>query len=241
MRDRPEHAQALTFGMRGNTGGAGKDVPGRARLQHCLQCLAVVFAMLTVGSFDTGAAAASQSSDASPVSPTECTVPPRSRASLVALIESAPGVARALVSGTPVATPAPPTGGSSVDAETTERVTAAAREFLACYNAGDLARLFALYSDDYLFAIWGGLGEPDASEANVAEQLRQLETTQPLPEEQQISLESVADVRMLSDGRVVATVTNSRKRSLAVFVKVGDRYLVDWAYALLPVAGTPTP
>lgn len=210
-------------------------VPWR-RVAFSLAVAAAILAVTTLSPSHTTA----QSTEATPVNPAECTVAPLPRDSLVALLQAPPGLMRPGRRGTPIATPAPPTDGVPADVETTERVTATARQLIACLNAGELARYFALYSDEYLVAVWGGVAGPDLSGADLEEQVRLLETAYPLPADQQFSLVAVEDVRLLPDGRVLATVINNRSGSRAIFVKSGDRYLLDGAYAL-PGTSTPTP
>ena len=79
------------------------------------------------------------------------------------------------------------------DNDTVEAVTATYRELVACLNAGDFVRVYALYTDDYL-------------RRHFAEGARQLENFQatPMPEDERIGLISVASVQLLDDDRVVA-------------------------------------
>ncbi len=142
--------------------------------------------------------------------------------------------------GTQVATPTLPEGGSPADAATVDLVTATAREGVACLNAGDFSRLFSLYSDQYLLAVWGGVDGPDLSDDAIAARIQALSSPVPQPKDEQLVLIAVEDVRILPDGHVLATVINNRGGSRTNFVKVGDRYLIDWAYAL-PNEGTPVP
>jgi len=122
-----------------------------------------------------------------------------------------------------------------------ELVTATGRELLACANAGDLARVFALYSDYYLFTLWGGGTESSEVDSEEMEEgLARLANPMPLAEEKRFALVAVHDVRVLPDGRVIVIVRNNFGSSLALYVKSGDRYLVDWASGLLD-GGTPTP
>ena len=176
---------------------------------------------------------------ATPMSPAECTVAPLANESLIALFEATPGVMSATLDRTPVATPQPPTGGIPADADTIALIAATTRQVVACANAGDLARLFALYSKHYLFGIYGGLGS-DLTPAEIEQRVQSFASPVPMPGESQITFGAVEDVRVLSDGRVLATIVYVHGRALASFVKVGDRYLVDWAYDLQD-DGTPAP
>ena len=164
----------------------------------------------------------------------ECAGARRSPAELAALLVAPPGILREGMAGVAVATPAPPPplAGLPADAATADAVAATARVALACLNAGDFPRLFALFSDHYLWGVWGGFAGPDAPEAVVAAGVRGLATPVPRPVEQQIALIMVDDVRVLPDGRVLATVVTSAGSARVTFVRVGERYLIEWVFAL---------
>jgi uncharacterized cupredoxin-like copper-binding protein len=108
------------------------------------------------------------------------------------------------------------------DNDTVEAVTATYRELVACLNAGDYVRVYALYTDDYL-------------RRHFAEGARQLENFQatPVPEDERIGLISVASVQLLDDDRVVArveTLDPSAEGAVvidAILVPEADRYRID--------------
>ena len=196
-----------------------------------------LFAMLLV----IGHAGAQEDDPAAtPISPAECTVEPLGEEALIALFKATPGVMRATLDRKPVATPMPPTGGIPADAETVALVTATARELVACANAGDLVRIFALFSDRYLYAMYGGLPGPDVTSTEISAKLHEFATPVPPQGGSPLILVALEDVRVLPDGRVLATLVYQHDRVLASFVKVDDRYLADWAY-VLPDDGTPAP
>lgn len=175
---------------------------------------------------------------ATPVSPTVCTVAPRSSDDVAMLFTAPPGLMRSGMLGTPVATPVLPEGGHPAERETVQQVTATVREAVACLNAGDLLRLFSLYSPTYFLDVWGGIDGPNLSDAAIAARIQALASPVPQPYDQHLTLIAVQDVRVSPDGRVLATVITDRGRSRTVFVPAGDRYLIDWAYAL-PDESTP--
>src|SRR5215217_991700 len=143
--------------------------------------------------------------DGSPVagldvpSPAECTVQPRSVDELRALFRE---VAATPVLDSPVASPTPavaPTG-APADEQTVAAVNATWRQYIACINKGDQARMFALVSDamvrrQFVVDVAFGVTE-DALFAYLSG------TPVPLPADQSASFVPVEDARVLSDGRV---------------------------------------
>ncbi len=142
-----------------------------------------------------------------------------------------------LLSGTPVASPAPtrlmvpdalPTG-RPADEETIAEVAALMRELPACGNADDTRRASALFTDAFILA--GGPIDPATREEILAA------TPRPLPPAERVSVAGIRDVLVLDDGRVSAVVTLAGNtedahpapgRTLLVFfARVGGRLLVD--------------
>jgi hypothetical protein len=122
--------------------------------------------------------------------PEECTVTPRTLEEFRTLAQ------------TPV--PAEPpdaseTGGEPADEATRAAITATARELMACWNAGDILRRLALYSDGHLRVAY-----PDGP-TRALEMIA--ESPLPLSEAERFALVSVEDVRHMADGRVSALVT----------------------------------
>lgn len=159
-----------------------------------------------------------------------CTVQPRRDEDLIAVALAPEGIARALAGETPVPTPEPPAPGEPADSELVASVEATARQLVACYNAGDLRRLFALYSEDYLYKVWGGFAGPNPSRAQIREAVAFL--SRPSPGHEPVSLISVQDVQELPDGRVMAVVNLNAGSLLAVFQYSDGWYQLDWAYLL---------
>jgi hypothetical protein len=160
----------------------------------------------------------------------ECTVQPRSTDELRALFRE---VAATPVLDSPLASPTPvvaPTG-APADEQTVVEINATWRQIIACVNSGDQARMFALYSDDmvrrqFVVDIAFGVTE-DALFAYLAA------TPVPIPPDQSAPFIPVADVRVLSDGRVAVIGPGDQGRGdVRIFVKKGDRWLLDDWYDL---------
>lgn len=162
----------------------------------------------------------------------ECTVRPRRTVELVALAKAPEGIARSLLGNAPVATPEPPAPGVTADPEVVVAVTAAAQELVDCYNAGDLRRVFALYSEAYLYKVWGGFAGPDPEQAQIDQAIAFLSTPTPQPPEARVELVSVQDVQELPDGTVSAVVNLSTGSQLVVYRYTDGWYQLVWAYPL---------
>jgi hypothetical protein len=115
---------------------------------------------------------------------------------------------------------------------------------MACLNAGDQARFMALFSDDilrYFFSI-----NPIPPEA-----IPTLFAASPVPSppDQRLGYLAVHDARVLPDGRVAALADDydpteppyGLATDFAVFVKVGDRWLIDSLIEHVKVVGEGTP
>lgn len=93
--------------------------------------------------------------------------------------------------------------GEPVDAVIAADVMATLRELFACYNAGDMRRVFALMTDAYLrdYAAQAVLLPEDVAYF--------LGEPRPAPANERFSLAAVTDLTMLDDGRVGAFVVSS--------------------------------
>jgi plastocyanin len=111
---------------------------------------------------------------------------------------------------------------AAADEATTEAVTATYRELVACLNAGDYLRIYALYSDDYVRRLLTEGGQD----------LENLQAT-PAPEEERTGLVSVSSVQWLDDDHLAARVETFNPTAGgtvtidAILVPEGDRYLID--------------
>ena len=184
--------------------------------------------------------------DATPASfpvtpdPSECRVPPRPRDEVLALLAGTPVAAASPAAGLPasVATEDQLPAGEPADAATVAAIVATARELIACNNAGDFARVFAFYTDDLIRRVFGG--DP-ALAAQVPVVLATPAAA--LPVAARTELLAVREVRVLADGRVGAVIEDrDPRRTVAffmIFVRAGDRWLVDGQIDIQGVAGTP--
>jgi hypothetical protein len=185
--------------------------------------------LLVVGPAMTRARQATPSAFSVTPDPAECLVEPRRVESLGAALAPAAGVPTSAVPSDAAGQAEP------ADAATVAAITTTAHEFIACVNAGDLRRVFALYSDDFLrrHAEELGLGDPAG--------LDDLATPDPPPTELRWALLAVADVFVRPDGRAVARVimdnpagVSAEENAYFVFVPVEGRWLVDDVVVLVP-------
>ncbi|MGC4189774.1 MAG: copper resistance protein CopC [Thermomicrobiales bacterium] len=178
---------------------------------------------------------------ATTLGPEQCTVQPRSIADLETLVGSSSGRAGSpgdITSGTSEE-PLQIASDSSVPSEVESAVLQTTEQMIACTNGIDTLRRLALFSDANLKAAF-----PNGVSADFATMAAQPPT--PLPEAQWVSLVSVQNLAMLSDGRVSATVVlddpsarlsgasgtsatpgGGAQRATLVFVKSGDHWLID--------------
>ena len=162
--------------------------------------------------------------------PRDCVVPPRDFADLAGL-SATPMTLEELAPASP---PAELAQAIPADEATSLAVLAVVRESIACSNAGDLTRGFALVTDGYLrrrvIAIAGPFDE--AIYGTVA-------TPMPLPADRHISLDAVGTVVILPDGRAAVDVEASdarTRRSLVLFVQTPDGWRID---ELIPLEDSP--
>ena len=123
-------------------------------------------------------------------------------------------------------TPVPIPPGIPADAATETAVRAMVREVIACNNAGDALRFVSLVSDDQLIRMFALVASPELLVSELAE------PPTPLPEDDWEPMPTIEDVRLLPDGRISALVSLGSSRDTGkpdcyVFVKVGDRWLLD--------------
>ncbi len=164
--------------------------------------------------------------------PEECTVQPRS---LPLLPPGTPGATPA-----PIASPAPiviPTG-QPADAATTAAIASTVREAVACRNAGDFRRAYALFTDAMLARMFG-------SDVTVGPEIVAAiaEGPQRVPRGERLSIVSIGEATIDADGRASAVVeTKSRDgefRDLLFFTKGPEGWLIDEAEPLGAPAATP--
>lgn len=159
-----------------------------------------------------------QAQDATPVatplapSPAECLVAPISAERLNSALSGTSPAATAEVS-TPVVITEPipsasPTAftmpeGTTPDDATAAAVSTAVRQYLACVNAGDFAKVLALYSDAGLRSLLSQATEQGITGDQV---LASFGTPQPLPDDRVTLLYGIDEIVILPDGRAAALV-----------------------------------
>jgi hypothetical protein len=165
-------------------------------------------------------------------SPRDCRVAPRSQPLFP------PGVGqRAAATPAPIVTSPPgpfsPPRGEPADAETTAAVKATVRESVACRNAGDFLRAYALFSQHMLVSLLGGPASIDVTIRSTLEDKPRM-----VPRTDRLVLIAVDDVTLLPDGRAAAIVTTRNAQHLfrdhLVFVRDPStgRWLIDEATPL---------
>ncbi|MGH2558586.1 MAG: hypothetical protein ACRDJH_05940 [Thermomicrobiales bacterium] len=154
--------------------------------------------------------------------PANCTVAPRSLAELRDLAGNAADRDPPFEETTPVPPSALPSG-EPADPGTVAEITAVVEQFMACLNALDVLRTFALVSDDLIPRM---VTDADLSPEDVA-----VSTPDPAPQEHWIKLGEIDGVRVLADGRVGALVTAAPPDNddpvFMIFTHTEDRWLID--------------
>ncbi|MDP9353484.1 MAG: hypothetical protein M3P51_18345 [Chloroflexota bacterium] len=179
---------------------------------------------ITIDLVPTGVAAPPSNTAVPP--PDECRVSPRTVESLLEL-----GY------GQPIAEPAahPAPEGVPADEATIASVTATVRELIACVNAGDRLRAFALFTDQGLHQAFFPGGPPSQEEIDSLA----APPTPTTPEEQE-AMPLVQDVQLLPDGRARALLVGGGPAMavdgdgdrIYIFVRAGDRWLIDEQFVL---------
>ena len=195
-----------------------------------------LLAALTVLSMMLFAHPAVTAQDATPaagevIDPAECQVEPRAVEELEQLI----GTAGEGEEATPEAAQAGSMEGEDADEATVEAVTQTYRELVACLNAGEFLRVYALYTDDYLRRTLADSGMD----------LAQLQAT-PAPDQRETTaLVGVSEVRRLAGGQITVRVeTTSSPEGVATVIQgvleqVEDRLLIADETVVDAAAATP--
>jgi hypothetical protein len=167
--------------------------------------------------------------------PEECTVAPITveRLNFVISGSSAAGTPEATTEVAPVASPTAFTmpEGTPADEATYTAVSAAVREYIACINTGDVAKVLALYSDTGLSGILAGAIAQGATGEQI---LASFGTPAPLPPDQVTRLYGIDAIVITPDGRAAALVVGDDLTkpsppgpALIYFVQVNRAWLVD--------------
>lgn len=158
--------------------------------------------------------------------PRECDAAPRDAEFFPAAAEPPP-----VATPAPIVTDASPFAmpeGEPADAETMAAVTATVREAIACRNANDFLRAYALFTDEMMGSLFGGPATIDPEiRAAIAE------PEGPLPRQQRVALVAITEVTQLPDGRVGAIVeTINAQRAFRDYLileqdPASGRWLID--------------
>jgi hypothetical protein len=133
-----------------------------------------------------------------------------------------------------------PPEGQPADPETVDAVAATAVEIVACYNGGEVRRVFALYSNNLIESFASGDPLPQEEFDAMAA------TPTAVPEDQWSTVLAVREVILVDDGRVAGFVDfefedGYRETQYAILVEEGDRWLVDEILLFAPNTATPIP
>jgi hypothetical protein len=187
--------------------------------------------------------------------PATCVVAPRPTAFFVPLTER---LADAGATPASVATPQPIPASAAASGATRSEVVDLLLQAIACTNAQDFPRFFALFTDEAardavltgweagLRAVQGaGAGSPATERGNAVLDAI-LAVGPPLPEALRAALVDVRDVRETDDGRVTAVVVRSlsgggQVESVVEFGRVDGRLRIARETVLRVVLPTPAP
>ncbi len=207
-----------------------------------LRVLALIAVMVLLAAGGPDAAAAQDAAPAPyPVAPdpAECTVAPRPIEEVVAVVGTPAAGAAAPAAASPEPFVIPP--GEPADAETAEAAVATLRQVFACANAGDVLRVSALFTDDYVRTFFAGSPITPEVEAFLSA------PPQPLPADQRRVIVRVGAAQRLADGRVGVPIVldepsdpRTEEPDYAILELVGGRWLVDEIHED-PAASAATP
>jgi hypothetical protein len=205
-----------------------------------------IIALAVVGPFVVGSVRSAAGQDASPTAGTvqgaACTVEPRPIDELIPLWFNA--------EGTPAATPVAqlPFGseselpqGKPADAQTVAAINATIHEIFACFDSGQYARAFALMTDHAVSQFGPDVTNPSEDTPQEVQALLEAQasvTPTTGSSSQQTVVSDARDARVLPDGRVGAIFESQGDRVFGIFVKSGDRWLLD---DIIDITETGTP
>src|SRR5215213_2512724 len=162
------------------------------------------------------------------VAPSECVAEPRSYEDITRILDlEGEGVPA------PALTQITPPLGDIADTETSISIKEAARQVLACFNAGDIPRAAGLMTENGVRRAYWGL-TIDTQNRELA-RARIAAPPTPRTEEDLVRLITVTDVSVLPDGRIAAFVVLNEpllpppgpETLLFVFANQDGRWLVD--------------
>ena len=163
--------------------------------------------------------------------PEECQVAPRTLVDLVNL----PATPSAFAGLAPPAPPADLREATPAGEETAQMVLAVIRESIACSNAGQLLRNFALFTDDYVRRTIAVSAPFDQ------ETYDDVATPRPVAPERYIRLVGIGQVLLLPGGRAAVEIVASEvrpRRSLVLLLLTPAGWRID---GLIPLDDAPPP
>jgi hypothetical protein len=188
-----------------------------ASLRRSILGALIVLSLIVTGIFPTGVLAQEAPSQIGPVTPpaSACTVEPRTTEELIALFASATPA-----DPMPVETSATLILGKPADARASQQVTAVIHQAIACLNAGDFGRFFALLTDHAIVTIFPWVAEMLATEDSAAEAM----APNPPPEEYRQTILGIGSISRLPDGSYSAVLVeldpNAGDQPSALFLYV---------------------
>jgi hypothetical protein len=169
------------------------------------------------GLFQAGTLAQDAPSQIGPVIPpaADCTVEPRTAAELVALFAGATPA-----DPMPVTTTATINLGEPADAASAQQVTALIHQAVACLNAGDFGRFFALLTDHAIVTIFPWIAEEMATEESATQAM----VPNPPATEFLTTILGIGSITLLQDGSYSAVLVqldpNAGEQPTALILKV---------------------
>ena len=164
--------------------------------------------------------------------PTECQIAPRTLADLTVL-PATPMALEELAAPTP---PADLAQAIPADEATTQAILAVIRESIACSNAGDLLRNFALFTDGYVRRRVISVSGPIDQATYDA-----IASPRPVAPDRYIRIVGVGKVLLLPGGRAAVEIVASdvrTRRSLILLVQTPAGWKID---ELIPLEDSPAP
>lgn len=142
-----------------------------------------------------------------------------------------PGEVGDLTLPSPVATAIDESGAKPADQATIDAVTAPIVQAVACQNAGDVLRMLASFSDRWIAERFSGYDL-----VFYGRFLNAAESATPAAVSSQVELVTIEDVRVRTDGTVLATVVTSsggeQQRDLLVLIESAGGWKIDGSQSL---------
>lgn len=159
----------------------------------------LALSLVMTGLFHAATLAQGAPSQIGPVTPpaSACTVEPRTAEELVALFAGATPA-----DPMPDASTATITFGTPADAASAQQVTTLIYQAIACLNAGDFGRFFALMTDHAIVTIFSWIAEELATEESATQAM----VPNPPPAEYLVTILGIGSISQLPDGSFSAVL-----------------------------------